>query len=58
MKENDNTRKKGMKNLRKKSFYYTYHSIIISKGSVALPGKMLFVRIIENNKIDDYFRSG
>ena len=24
----------------------------------ALPGKMLLVRIIENNKIDAYFRSG
>ncbi len=27
-------------------------------GSVALPGKMLLVRIIENNKLDAYFRSG
>ncbi len=27
-------------------------------GSGALPGKMLLVRIIENNKIDAYFRSG
>ena len=27
-------------------------------GSCALPGKMLLVRIIENNKIDAYFRSG
>ncbi len=24
----------------------------------ALPGKMLLVKIIENNKIDAYFRSG
>ena len=27
-------------------------------GSGALSGKMLLVRIAENNKIDDYFRSG
>ena len=27
-------------------------------GSGALPGKMLLVRIIENNKIAAYFRSG
>ncbi len=27
-------------------------------GSGALPGKMLLVRIIENNKIDSYFRAG
>ena len=27
-------------------------------GSGVLPGKMLLVRIIENNKIDAYFRSG
>ena len=27
-------------------------------GSGALSGKMLLVRIVENNKIDDYFRSG
>ena len=27
-------------------------------GSGALPGKMLLVRIIENNKIYAYFRSG
>ena len=26
-------------------------------GSGALSGKMLLARIIENNKIDDYFRS-
>ncbi len=26
-------------------------------GSGALPGKMLLVRIIENNKIDAYFKS-
>ncbi len=28
------------------------------KGSGAFPGKMLTVRIIENNKIIAYFRSG
>ncbi len=27
-------------------------------GSGALSGKMMLVRIIENNKIDAYFRSG
>ena len=27
-------------------------------GSGALPGKMLLVRIFENNRIDAYFRSG
>ncbi len=27
-------------------------------GSSALSGKMLLVRIVENNKIDDYFRAG
>ena len=27
-------------------------------GSCALSGKMLLVRIIEDNKIDAYFRSG
>ena len=27
-------------------------------GSGALPGKMLLVRIIENNKIDVYFWTG
>ncbi len=27
-------------------------------GSGALSGKMLLVRIVENNKIDDYFRAG
>ncbi len=27
-------------------------------GSGALPGKKLFLRIIENNKIDAYLRSG
>ena len=29
-----------------------------NSGSGALPGKMLLVRIIENNKIEAYFRSG
>ena len=27
-------------------------------GSSALSGKMLLVRIVENNKIDDYFSTG
>ena len=27
-------------------------------GSGALSGKMLLVRIVKNNKIDDYFRVG
>ncbi len=27
-------------------------------GSGDLSGKMLLVRIVENNKIDDYFRAG
>ena len=27
-------------------------------GSGALSGKMLLVRIVENNKIDAYFRAG
>ena len=27
-------------------------------GSGALSGKMLLVRIVENNKIDTYFRAG
>ena len=28
------------------------------EGSGAYPGNMLLVRFIENNKINDYFRSG
>ena len=32
--------------------------VIKKKGSGALPGKMLLVRNVENNKIDDYFRAG
>ncbi len=35
---------------------YKQHNCIC--GSGALPCKMLVVRIIENNKIDAYFRSG
>ncbi len=36
-----------------------YTSIYYSeKGSGAIDGKMLLVRIIENNKIDAYFRVG
>ena len=34
----------------------THHTEIF--GSGALPGKMLLERIIENVKIDAYFRSG
>ena len=34
-----------------------YSFVQKSIGSSALPGKMLLVRIIENNKIDAYFRS-
>ncbi len=35
-----------------------YNFVIKTLGSGALSGKMLLVRIIENNKIDAYFRSG
>ena len=31
---------------------------VLKKGSGALSGKMLRVRIVENNKIDAYFRAG
>ncbi len=34
------------------------HATITINGSGALSGKMLFVRITENNIIDAYFRSG
>ncbi len=34
---------------------YVYLHLIYFFGSGALPGKMLLVRIIENNKIDAYF---
>ena len=46
------------------NFYYTAVHVanVCSQykffGSGALPGKMLPVRIIENNKIDAHFRSG
>ncbi len=36
----------------------TFKLCNIMLGSGALPGKMLLVRIIENNIIDAYFRSG
>ena len=32
-------------------------SAAIKKESIALSGKMLLVRIVENNKIDAYFRA-
>ena len=32
--------------------------VVENLGSGALPGKMFFPKIIENNKIDAYFRSG
>ena len=35
--------------------YFTFNQSNV--GSGALNGKMLLVRIIENNKIYDYFRS-
>ncbi len=35
-----------------------YTMLIKLFGSGALPGKMLLVRIIENNEFDAYFRSG
>ncbi len=31
---------------------------MLNLGSGALSGKMLLIRIVENNKIDDYFRTG
>ena len=33
------------------------HTFLKFNGSGALPGKMLLIRIIENNRIDAYFRS-
>ena len=33
-------------------------NILINRGSGALPGKILLIRIIEKNRIDAYFRSG
>ncbi len=35
-----------------------WKAINILIGSVALSGKILFVEIVENNKIDAYFRAG
>ncbi len=32
--------------------------VITILGTGALSGKMLFVRIVENNKIDNYVRAG
>ena len=36
---------------------YQVYSFINTNGSGALSGKMLLVRIIENNEFDDYFRA-
>ncbi len=36
----------------------TYMKNIKIFGSSALSGEMLFVRIVENNRMDDYFRTG
>ena len=44
-----------IKCLSKFKFIYLYHPSW-KKGSGALSGKMLLVWIVENNKIDDYFR--
>ena len=40
------------------SFFHKAPGIKIFLGSGALSCKILLVRIIENNKIDAYFRSG
>ena len=34
------------------------HCLVKEYGSVALSDKMLLVRIVENNKIDAYYRAG
>ncbi len=41
--------------MRNNSIIWYLH---IKNGSGALYGKMLLVRIVENNKIDTYFRGG
>ncbi len=38
------------------SYLLFNHEVLL--GSGALSGEMLLVRIIENNKVDDYFRAG
>ncbi len=37
---------------------YKHSKTIKHHASGALSGKMLLVRIVENNKIDTYFRTG
>ncbi len=38
---------------------FKYHVLNIKNfASSALSGKMLLVRILENDRIDDYFRAG
>ena len=37
---------------------FIQHQAFIKFGSVALTGKMLLSRIVENNEIDAYFREG
>ena len=51
-----------MNNLKKLIQIFTdstklYKSSAAKKESIALSGKMLLVRIVENNKIDAYFRA-
>ena len=41
-----------------KAEYGGFKKKITIFGSGALPGKILLVRIVENNKIDAYFRVG
>ncbi len=47
-----------MKYLYGVTFYSIPSSELNIFGSGALSGKMLFVRIVENNKINDDFRAG
>ena len=53
-------RKRNLKNNKKLSHRFLCIMINFNReiGSGALFGKMLLVRITENNKIDAYFRSG
>ena len=47
-------------NINKNDFVHDNKELTKLKefGSGVLPGKMLLVRIIENNKLDPYFRAG
>ena len=36
----------------------TVSKLYVKRGSGAFSGKILLVRIVENNKIDAYFRAG